>query len=69
MKDWRIKYKTSFLASLINKKRYDKDPYKFKPIDAEELQALIYITAKERKLDVLSATNALINEVREGKEL
>lgn len=67
--DWRIEYKRKFLASLINKKRYDKDPYQFKPIDIEELQELISRTAKERKLDILSATNALINEVREGKEL
>lgn len=67
MADWRIQYKRDYLESLINKKRYDRGIYDY--IKPDKLDKLIRAKMREAKLSRLDATNALINEVREGKQL
>lgn len=67
MKDWRIKYKRDYLESLINRKRYERGVYNY--IHPEDVDMLIFNKKRESNLSVLDATNALINEVREGKQL
>ena len=67
MDDWRIEYKAAFLQALINQKRLERHRYDY--IKPEKLNSLIKMKMKEEKLDRLSATNKLINEVREGREL
>lgn len=65
MQDWRIKYKQDFLETLINKKRWARGVYDY--IKPETLVRIIRQKMKADKLDRLTATNVLINEVREGK--
>ena len=67
MDDWRIEYKAAFLQALINRKRLERHRYDY--IKPEKLNSLIKMKMKKEKLDRLSATNKLINEVREGREL
>lgn len=67
MKDWRIQYKRDYLESIINRKRYERGVYDY--IKPDKVERLIRTKMKEAKLSRLDATNALINEVREGKEL
>lgn len=67
MVDWRIQYKRDYLETIINRKRYDRGIYDH--IKPEKVERLIRTRMKEAKLSRLDATNALINEVREGKEL
>lgn len=67
MVDWRIQYKRDYLETIINRKRYDRGIYEH--IKPERVERLIHTKMKEAKLNRLDATNALINEVREGREL
>lgn len=67
MKDWRIKYKRDYLESIINRKRYERGVYNY--INPEDVDILIFKKTRADNLSVLDATNALINEVREGKQL
>jgi hypothetical protein len=66
-KDWRSRYRKSWLREMISKKRIQKGTVR--PISAWELNALIEEKMKEMGTCIESeAVEALIEEVKNGKE-